>query len=157
METLDISQAAVNKRVLDALNRMIEACKDSEKGYGSAAADVRDPRARELFERWAQERAQFAAALEALVLREGGTPEHTGSFTGALRRGWHDLKSALEGASDRAVLGAVERGEEAGIRAYTLSLREPLPPDVAILARAQLDAIKRAHILVRRMRDAIAA
>ncbi|MGZ6971587.1 MAG: ferritin-like domain-containing protein [Thermoanaerobaculia bacterium] len=157
METVNISGAATTKRVLDALNRMIEACKDGEKGYASAAADVRDPRARELFERWAQERAQFAAALEELVVREGGNPEHTGSVGGALRRGWQDLKAAIEGANDRAVCGAVERGEEAGIRAYEEGLREPLPGDIAILVRAQLDAIKRAHVLVRRLRDAVAA
>ena len=157
METVDISRAAKTKRVLDALNRLIEACKDGEKGYASAAADVRDARARELFERWSRERAQFAAGLEALVEREGGAPEHTGSVGGALRRGWFDVKSAIDGTNDRAVCGLVERGEEAAIRAYEESLREPLPSDVAILLRAQLDAIKRAHVLVRRLRDAVAA
>jgi uncharacterized protein (TIGR02284 family) len=153
--TFDISGAAEEKRRLDALNRLIETCKDGEKGYAIASADVRDPRARVLFERWSHERAQFAAALEEAVARLGGNAERNGSLGGALRRGWHDVRTALEGIDDRGVCDGCEQAEERAIRNYEEALRAGLPSDLVILIRAQLDAIKRAHVLVHRLRDAV--
>ena len=96
METVNLEKAAATKWSIDALNRLIDVCKDGEKGYASAAADMREARARVLFERWAQERGQFAAALEELVASSAARCRmDRGSVAGALRRGWHDSKSAL--------------------------------------------------------------
>ena len=42
----------------------------------------------------------------------GGNPEDDGSAAAALHRGWVDLKSAITGRDDKAIINEVERGED---------------------------------------------
>src|SRR5437667_723420 len=112
MQHVADSQSVDPKRVVAVLNGVVETCKDGEKGYKNAAADARDPTCRALFTHYSQQRAQFATALQSIIERYGGYPENNGSVVGAIRRGWMDLKSALEGGNDHAVLVGCERGED---------------------------------------------
>lgn len=140
------------KRVIAALNVLVEACKDGEKGYKNAAADVRDLTFRAIFTHYSQQRSQFAAALQATIERYGGYPENNGSVVGALRRGWQDLRSALEGGTDQSVLNGCERGEAAALREYDLAMRKALPHEAMLLVKAQRNAIEMADAEIRRLR-----
>jgi len=152
MQSTSESTNADPKRIVAALNALVETCKDGEKGYKNAAADVRDLTFRAIFTHYSQQRAQFAAALQSIIERYGGYAENNGSVVGALRRGWLDLKSALEGGTDQAVLNGCERGEEAARRDYETAMRKALPQDVELLVRAQYAAILQAHDEIRRLR-----
>jgi uncharacterized protein (TIGR02284 family) len=94
------------------LNGLIATTVDSIRGYQEAASEAENSRFRELFQHFAQDRQRIVTELQAEVGRLGGKPEDDGTLAGAAHRGWLDLKSALTGHDDRAIVNEVERGED---------------------------------------------
>lgn len=143
-----------NSKIVDVLNDVIETCKDGQQGFTTCAEHATSPVLRETLMRRASECAAAATELSSLVLQYGGTPEDSGSVSGALHRGWVRVVDALSGKSDQALLNECERGEDAALAAYRKALKEPdLPSDVlAVLSRQMLGA-QRNHDEVKLLRD----
>ena len=107
------------KEVISTLNDLIETCKDGEKGFRVCAEDITRPELKTLFNQRAGECAQAAQELQAIVIRLGGNPEDSTSMAGDLHRRWVDLKAAITGKDDEAILNECERGEDVAKRSYT--------------------------------------
>ncbi len=141
---------ADNDRVISVLNHLIETCKDGQDGFKAAAEAVGRSELKTLFYEYSQQRATFAAELQDEVRRLGGDPEKTGSTAAALHRGWIDLKSAVAGRDDRAVVSECERGEDAAVASYRDALADQsLPADVRSVVERQYAAVREAHDRVR--------
>lgn len=95
-----------------ALNTLIATLIDSVNGYQKSAADTENPRFAEIFNARAQERQQVITKLQAVVARLGGNPEDDGTTAAAAHRGWINLKEAVLGRDDQAIINEVERGED---------------------------------------------
>ena len=65
---------------------------------------------------YAHQRAELLSEIHAEVLRLGGDPEKTGTFSGRLHQGSLNIKKALAGQDETAVVDEAERGEEASGR-----------------------------------------
>jgi len=148
--------AASTKEFADVLNDLVETCKDGEEGYREAAKGVQNPEIRSVFDNYSRQRAKFAAELQVEVARIGGTPEKSGSAAGAVHRGWINLKAAVAGGDDHAMLEDAERGEDAAVKAYRDALAKDLPSDIQAIVRKQYDEILEAHGVVRGLRDSTA-
>jgi uncharacterized protein (TIGR02284 family) len=118
MKTMTSPPTTERRAVLSALNRCIEADMDAQKGYATAAADVRDPELKTLFQLRSDERAEFVLALQRAVTELGGSPENRGTIEGTLHRVWIEARLAVEGRSDATVLIECERGERACLAVY---------------------------------------
>src|SRR3972149_5482212 len=118
---------AADERSIATLQILIATCKDAEQGYDAAAQAMDDPALKTLFERLAQQRAQFVDTLETEVGRLGGAHAAGGSVTGATFRGWLNIRTAVTGGDDGAILSECERGEDAGLENYKLALKAGLP------------------------------
>jgi uncharacterized protein (TIGR02284 family) len=94
------------------LNTLIGTLIDSVEGYQKAAADTDNTRFAEMFNARAQERQQAVTKLQAAVARMGGNPEDDGTTAGAIHRGWINLKEAVLGRDDEAIVNSVESGED---------------------------------------------
>ena len=94
------------------LNTLTATLIDSVEGYQKAAADTTNERYAEMFNARARERQQAVTKLQAVSARLGGNPEDDGSTTAALHRGWINLKEAVVGRDDVAIVKEVERGED---------------------------------------------
>lgn len=140
------------------LNDLIEALKDGQAGFRSAAEAVTSTELKALFHEYAQQRSQFAGELQTLARTLGEPePETEGSTAGALHRGWIDLKSALTNRDDHAILAECERGEDSAVAAYRKALEEDgLPANVLEIIRTQSTKVKAAHDRVRNLRDSMA-
>src|SRR5262245_39240587 len=138
-----------NRDVVGVLNTLIETCKDGEEGYRTAEKCVPNEDLKKLFSSYAQQRARFAAELKTEVERLGGTPEKTGSIAGAVRRGWTNIKCAVTGGDEAAVIAECEHGEDAAKAAYEKALQEHLPADVLAIVQRQYAGIKEAHDRIR--------
>lgn len=149
--------AASTKDFVSVLNNLVETCKDGEQGFREAAEAVHNQEVRSTFQRYAQQRAQFASELQVEVARIGGEPEKSGSTGGALHRGWINLKSAITGKQEHAILEEAERGEDVAVDAYRDALAKDLPSDIQGIVRRQFEAIQEAHRTVRALRDSTAA
>src|SRR5688572_31469331 len=110
--TLGSAEPASNDEVISTLNGLIEICKDGQDGFKTAAEGVERSELKTLFYEFSQQRATFAGELQNEVRRLGGDPEKSGSVAASLHRGWIDIKSAVTGKDDNAVIAECERGED---------------------------------------------
>src|SRR5262245_54686053 len=142
-----------NDKAISVLNNLIETVTDGEKGFKTAAEGVKSSAIKTTFLDYSRERNQMASELQAEVRRLGGDPDKSGSMSGSLHRGWLDLKAALSGHDDHAILSEAERGEDVAKTAYENALKEILPTSAQTLVQQQAVKIRRAHDEVRAMRD----
>lgn len=145
---------ATNADVISTLNNLIETCKDGQNGYQTAADGVKNSELKTLFNTYAQQRAQFAGDLQSEVRRLGGDPEKTGSIAASLHRGWINIKSAVTGEDESAVLAECERGEDSAVSNYQDTLASELPADVRDVVQRQFTQIKEAHDRIRSLEKA---
>jgi uncharacterized protein (TIGR02284 family) len=142
-----------NDDVISTLNELIETCKDGQEGFKQAAEGVQRSDLKSLFFEFSQQRAHFAGELQSIVQSLGGDPETSGSTAGALHRGWINLKSAVTGKDEKAILNECERGEDSAKNTYKDALDEPLPASVTEIVQNQYSSILQAHDRVKMLRD----
>jgi uncharacterized protein (TIGR02284 family) len=136
------------------LNGLIEVSKDGEQGFRTSASGVKSADLKTMFEEAARRCAEGARELQNKVRALGGDPERSGSLTGSVHRGWVNLKSAITGMDELAVLDECERGEDIAKAAYSAALKVRLPPDVRSLIERQYQVVKQNHDRVRDLRNA---
>jgi uncharacterized protein (TIGR02284 family) len=97
---------------ISTLNTLIATLIDSVTGYEDSAANIDNSRLKELFRDSARERQRVVEELRSEVLRLGGNPEDDGSFLGKTHQRFLDLKAAIAGRDEKAVINETERGED---------------------------------------------
>jgi uncharacterized protein (TIGR02284 family) len=97
---------------ISTLNSLIETLIDSVTGFEDSAANINNSRIQELFRDNARERQQVVEELRSEVRRLGGNPEDDGSFLGKTHQRFLDLKAAIAGHDEKAVINETERGED---------------------------------------------
>ena len=137
--------------IRSTLNDLIQSCKDGEQGFREAADGVKNTELRTIFLEFAQQRSRFAADLQSEVAKLGGAPETSGSVGGALHRGWVNLKSAVSGHDDGAIIAEAERGEDVAVESYRKALKKDLPRDIRDLVERQSQQVQQAHNRIRGM------
>ncbi len=147
--------APSNDDVISTINGLIQTCKDGQEGFQESAEGVQDSQLKTVFYELGQQRAQFVGELQGLVRELGGDPENSGSFSGAIHRGWINLKSVVTGKDDGAILNEAERGEDVAKNAYKSALEQNLPANVATTVQNQYSAVQAAHDKVRDLRDSV--
>ncbi|HSQ95102.1 MAG TPA: PA2169 family four-helix-bundle protein [Croceibacterium sp.] len=101
-----------NSHDVTVTNTLIATTLDSVKGYADAAENSENSTHQQFFREMSEERSRVAADLQAHVRSLGGDPETDSSTAGAAHRGWLDLKAAITGRDEKAVVNEVERGED---------------------------------------------
>jgi uncharacterized protein (TIGR02284 family) len=97
---------------ITTLNELIETTIDSVTGYEDSAQNVENERFREIFRQQASERQRVVEQLRNEVRRLGGDPEDSGTFLGKTHQRFLDLKAAITGRDEKAIINEVERGED---------------------------------------------
>jgi len=97
---------------ISTLNTLIATTIDSITGYEDSAQNIDNERFREIFRQRANERQQVVESLRCEVRRLGGNPEDDGSFLGKAHQRFEDLKAAVTGRDEKAIINEVERGED---------------------------------------------
>ena len=97
---------------ISTLNTLIATTIDSVTGYEDAASNSEAGRFQQLFRDRASERQRVVEDLRAEVRRLGGDPEDDGSLMGKTHQRFLDLKAAITGRDEKAIINEVERGED---------------------------------------------
>jgi uncharacterized protein (TIGR02284 family) len=142
--------------VIATLNDLLEISRDGEQGFRTCAEGVENPSLKAIFASAARRCAEGAAELDAKVRSLGGEPAQGGSISGSMHRAWTNIKSAITGMNEHAVLAECERGEDAAKAAYEAALQKSLPADVRTLVERQYQGVKANHDRVRNLRNAAA-
>lgn len=138
---------------IDALEHLIERCRDGHNGYQEAAEKVKRPDLKTFFNEVSLERGRFAEELQNELVRLGKPDKRvSGSTEAALHRAWLDTKAAL-GGDDHTVLDWLEHGEDVAKDAYEKALASDLPENIAHIVRRQAASVQQAHDKVKALRD----
>jgi uncharacterized protein (TIGR02284 family) len=138
------------------LNTLIKTTIDSINGYQESAQAVESERFRQLFMELAQDRQQVLPRLQAEVARLGGNPEDDGSALAAAHRTLVDLKSAITGRDDKAIINEVERGEDYIKDKYETALNSgELSAECRQVVQQAYESVRRGHDRVRDLKHAM--
>jgi uncharacterized protein (TIGR02284 family) len=138
------------------LNSLIKTVIDSIDGYQESAEAVENERFRTMFMELGQDRQQVLPKLQAEVARLGGDPEDDGSAAAAAHRGWVDLKSAITGRDDKAIINEVERGEDHIKHKFESALEgDTLSAETRMVVQQCYESVRRGHDRVRDLKHAL--
>ena len=140
------------------LNGLIATTIDSVDGYRTSAQDVDNPRFAEMFTARAAERSSVVEQLRAEVKRLGGNPEDDGTALAAGHRAFVNLKSAVAGRDDKAIVNEVERGEDHIKAKYEAALKDDdLSPQCRSLVEMAFGSVKSGHDQMRDLKHSLDA
>ena len=146
-----------NDELISTLNDLIETCKDGEEGFRTCSQDVEEARLKTLLATRSSNCAIAARELQGLVRSFGGVPADSSSLSGALHRRWVNIKSAIMGKDDYAILSECERGEDMAVRSYSKALKKDLPAEVKGIVNRQYMGVMQNHDTVKALRDELHA
>jgi uncharacterized protein (TIGR02284 family) len=146
-----------NDEIISTLNDLIETCKDGEAGFRTCAEDISNPQLKSFFNDRAQACATAASELQQEVRALNGTPEKSSSISGTLHRRWVDIKGAITGKDELAILNECERGEDVAKASYSNALTKGLPEGIRVLVEKQYQGVLRNHDQVKQLREQIRA
>ena len=153
MADINNRESIDHSKVIDVVEKLIETCRDGQKGFLEASEHAKDPQLRSFFAQQSLDRGQFAGELENELIHLGKhDPKREGSAVAAVHRGWLDLKAAL-GAGDESILSSAEAGEDNAKKQYENALQEKLPEDLRAIIEQQAVKVRAVHDQVRGMRD----
>jgi len=150
-----MSMNVSNEKTVSVLQNLIETNRDGQHGFRTAAEDAKDAELGRVFTQFSTQRTTFIAELQDRIRSLGGDPDKSGSVAGSLHRGWIDLKSALMGSDDHAILVEAERGEDSTVKNYRDALSKDLPSDIRSVIERQYREVLAAHNVVKSLRDGV--
>lgn len=135
-----------NSHDISTLNSLIATTIDSADGYEEAAKDSENGRFGALFTSRAAERRAVAAQLQQHVVSLGGNPEDDGTILAGAHRMFLNLKSAVTGQDDKAIINEVEAGEDHIKAKFEDALEDrDLSPAVRTLIESCYASVKEGH------------
>ncbi|MEL5993669.1 ferritin-like domain-containing protein [Hymenobacter segetis] len=152
--------ATTNEKTSRAYIELLEINKTASKGYKEAADGVTNPQLKTELNRLAQQRTQFTNELTQQASRLGVDPNKT-TFEGAatevvaaVHRSWINVKAAVTGHNDAAILNECETGDTSALKAYDAALKAPdMPTPVKTVIEHQRSEIMAAKNAVTQLKS----
>ena len=146
----------IHDTLVDNLQQLLEKNYDAQKGFTKAMEDAKNPSLKTFLQKQAAQRSRFANEITDELLKLNAEPKESGSFTGDLHRTWIDIKSALSGHEDEAVLEECIRGEKASWDEYETKLKEEnFPPHLSTILHKQASEIHSTLSKVKTLEDIV--
>ena len=130
---------------VSTLNTLIATTIDSITGYEDSAKNIDNERFREIFRKRADERQNVVERLRAEVRRLGGDPEESGSFLGKAHQRFEDLKAAITGRDEKAIINEVERGEDYLKEKFEAALDSDLSGESRSVVEQAFQSVRAGH------------
>ncbi len=145
-----------NEMVL-ALNSIINALQDSQKGFADMGDHLKDEELKRRFLAESLQRASFRGDLEEFLHQQGiHDINEPGTATGTVVRVWGDLKAKL-GGGDNSLLATAEKAEDEVKDAYADALKRDLPLPIREMLDDQQAHILTSYDFIRSQRDTLAS
>ena len=139
-------------------NTLIATTLDSMKGYREAADDSTVATHEQFFREMSDERSRVASDLQAHVRALGGEAETESSTAGGAHRTWLDIKAAVTGKDEQAVINEVERGEDYIRDKFQAAIDDDeLSPETRGVLEKCMESIRKGHDRASAMKHATMA
>ncbi|HVE16207.1 MAG TPA: PA2169 family four-helix-bundle protein [Chthoniobacterales bacterium] len=130
---------------------LLQTLTDGIEGFTRASESVKDSNLKMLFAGFAAERQEMADELTAFSDADG--TEQKTTITGAIHRGWINLRSVLTSGDDHAILAECERGEDHALAVFKKAADADLPADTKSTIASIATRILTVHNQVKELRD----
>jgi uncharacterized protein (TIGR02284 family) len=130
---------------------------DSVNGYRDAAENADGTKFQEIFRRNADERSRVAEELRAEIRRLGGNAPDDGSVLGATHQRFLDLKAAITGRDDAAIVNEVERGEDYLKEKFETALKADIAPETRSIIERAYQSVRKGHDQIRDLKHGLSA
>jgi uncharacterized protein (TIGR02284 family) len=141
---------------IDTLNSLLKTTIDSVNGYRNSAEELDSERLRDVFRDNASERERVVERLREEVRRMGGEPADSGSAMGQMHHVWEDLKGAITGHDEQAVINQTESAEDY-LKGQFEDALENLTGDPRQVVEQCYQQVRRGHDEISRMKHAMEA
>lgn len=109
---------------IDTLNSLLQTTIDSVDGYENSAKELSSGRLQDVFRQRANDRQKVVQELREEVRRLGGDPDNSGTAMGQMHHVWEDLKGAVTGHDDKAIVNQAETAEDYLKEKYESALKD---------------------------------
>ena len=133
----------LQETTVNQLQYLLKTLRDGQKGFAEAAANAADPALADLLRQRSQQRAEFEEAVRQRILDLGAEPFEHSTLGAALHRAWLNVRDAVAGRGDYAIVSECARGEEIAVQKYTdvLSVMD-MPAELRAFIQHQFAAVK---------------
>lgn len=118
------------QKEISTLERLLEVCRISRKGFADAAEQTKDPVLQSRFNQFAQQRSLYVETLTDLLKQYGGKPREAESFEGNMMRMWIDFKSGLIGHDNRKIIEQCLKEEKSTLVEFEHAANEELEDQI---------------------------
>ncbi|GAA4012185.1 PA2169 family four-helix-bundle protein [Sphingomonas swuensis] len=134
-----------NNASVGTLETLTTTLIDSVNGYRDAAQNAEGSKFQEIFRRNADERSRVAEELRSEISRLGGNAPDDGSFLGSTHQRFLDLKAAVTGRDDKAIINEVERGEDYLKEKFEAALGADIAPETRTVIERAYQSVRAGH------------
>ena len=140
------------------LKTLTSTLNDSVNGYRDAAENAEGSQFQQIFRENASERERVAGELSGEVRRLGGTPDEDGTILGKTHQTWLDLKAAVTGRDDKAIINEVERGEDYLKEKFEAALKDDtLAPESRTVVERAYQSVRKGHDQISQLKHGLEA
>ncbi len=128
-----------------AVDEVLKTLEDGAAGFDEAARIIDDmdrPELAAILRGFATQRTTFHLDLRTLLNEIGVEVSDHGSVSGAIHRGWMDLKGLVAAGNPQGVLRVIEQGEEHAVSVYQRAFRSRLPARILSVLEHQFSEIR---------------
>jgi uncharacterized protein (TIGR02284 family) len=140
----------------DVLADLIGVARQGTKALRQAGQCFADGHAHQVLRSVAEERGRTAAILQSELQRFGIDAVHGDAPTGDHIAAWGRALDAIHGGDQRAILNAVEAGEDATREKFRAALTKPMPESLRVLVAGRFNEVERSHARVSALVHAVA-
>ena len=148
---------AMNDKLVEVLNDLVEINTDRITGYEKAAKETKDIDIdlQAIFHKMADESRKYKSELSQEVIRLGGTPAEGRTGLGSIYQVWMDVKATFTGHDRQSALESCEFGEDAAQKAYrdALASDAEIDADTRQLITSQQSSMKTSHDIIKKYRE----
>lgn len=141
---------------LSKLNDLIEVLIDGKKFYEEAAPEVR-PDLRQLFTRMANTKGAIVADLQRQVAATGKEPADSGTMSGALRKFYAEVRTAMASNENDEYVSQLEEFEDRILEAFRDASTKDDDMEVRAIAQRHMAQVKKDHDDMRALKRAAQA
>jgi uncharacterized protein (TIGR02284 family) len=146
-----------NEKTVDVLQELNQFVNDRIEGYKYAAKETKDPVHQSYYQELVSQSTQFSNEINNTLSQYGGETQNSTTAKGKIFRGWMDVKSAVTGGDEEAIIESNLYGEEWAQKAYNDALdhRAELPGNVVQMVEKQKQSSLATCERLRRMKESV--
>lgn len=141
----------------DTVQDLVRIANDGVEFYGEAMEKTRNPQLRNVFGRMREHKQRVASALRAQLRQDLQDAPRDGTFSGALRQTYAELRAKLSSDEDKVYVSQLEETEDRLLKHFQEAMTEVTDPSVKALLQSHAPQVRACHDEMRALKQSFNA